>query len=66
MRTCSTVSMVSGHVGHLSVMERRLLKRDWLRRDRLKRSRAMVDASDGDNVVKYRGNNFPGLDGWLM
>ena len=64
MRTCSTVSMELGHVGHLSVVERCLLKRDWLRRDLLKRSRASVEASAGGRIVRYRGN-FSGHDTWL-
>ena len=55
MRTCSTVSTVSGHEGHLSVVERCRLNMDWLSLERLKRSRASVEASDGESVVKYRG-----------
>ena len=51
MRTCSTVSM-AGHVGHLSVDTMWRLSRDWLSRARLKRSRANVEASDGERVVK--------------
>ena len=64
--TCSTVSTMSGHVGHLSVFELRRLKRDWLRRDRLKRRRAMTEASDGGRVVKYLGRDFSRQYSWLM
>ena len=51
MRTCSTVSTLSGHEGHLSVLERCRLKRDWLSLERLKRSRASVEASDAESIV---------------
>ena len=60
--TCSTVSTVSWHVGHLSVFELCRLKREWFRPGRLKRNRAMVEASDGGRVVKYLGRDFSGRD----
>lgn len=60
MRTCSTVSMESGHARHLSMVEQCRLRSDWLGRDRLTRSRAKVEASEAERVVKYSGRMIPG------
>ena len=66
MRRCSTVSIVSGQVRHLSVFEMCRLNKDWLRRDLLKRRRVIVDASDGGRVVRYSGRDFSAQDGSFM
>ena len=55
MIICCTVSILSGHVSHLSVADRERLCNDWLRRARLRRRRERIAERFGDRILRYMG-----------
>ena len=66
MIICSTVSILSGHVSHLSVSALARLCSDWLRRERLRRRRDMIAEREGERILRYIGRDTSVHVGWLM